>query len=126
RIPNITIIQVNTDGITSMYDKQYDKVYDEICKEWESSTKLILEHVYYSKFVMRDVNSYATQLSNSDKIKYKGAFEIDKVVGNEPAYHKDNSFRIIPIAISDYFFKNIPVEDTIRNHKNIYDFCGRQ
>ena len=126
RIPNITIIQVNTDGITSLYDKQYDKIYDEICKEWESNTNLILEHVYYSKFVMRDVNNYATQLLNDNKIKYKGAFEIDKVVGNEPAYHKDNSFRIIPIAISDYFFKNIPVENTIRNHKNIYDFCGRQ
>jgi len=60
------------------------------------------------------------------KVKYKGAFEVDKVVGSEPAYHKDNSFRIIPLAISEYFVKRIPVEETVKNHTNIYDFCGRQ
>ena len=71
------------------------------------------------------MNNHASLYDNG-KIKYKGAFEINKVVGNEPAYHKDNSFKIIPIAISNYFFKNIKVQDTIYNHNNIYDFCGRQ
>ena len=47
-------------------------------------------------------------------------FEIDK------EYHKDPSFRIIRLALSDYFVKGIAVEETIKNHKNIYDFCGRQ
>lgn len=126
RIPGLTVIQVNTDGITSIYDKQYDGVYDDISKEWEQATRLVLEHVYYSKFVMRDVNNYASKLLDSDKIKYKGAFEIDKVVGSEPAYHKDNSFRIVPLAVSNYFFKDIPIEETIYKHDNIYDFCGRQ
>lgn len=60
------------------------------------------------------------------KVKYKGAFEVDKVVGSEPAYHKDNSFRIIPLAISEYFVNRIPVEETVKKHNNIYDFCGRQ
>lgn len=54
------------------------------------------------------------------KIKYKGRFEIDK------DYHKDNSFKIISLALSDYFFKDIPIERTIKEHTNIYDFCGRQ
>lgn len=125
QIPDIIIIQVNTDGITSIFDKKYNDLYDDICKEWELETKLVLEHAYYTKFVMRDVNNYASLYDNG-KIKYKGAFEINKVVGNEPAYHKDNSFKIIPIAISNYFFKNIKVQDTIYNHNNIYDFCGRQ
>lgn len=51
--------------------------------------------------------------------------------------YKDNSFRIIPLAIQEYFTEGIPVEETIHNHhkngdygktKNygIYDFCGRQ
>jgi len=51
---------------------------------------------------------------------------VDKVVGSEPAYHKDNSFRIVPLALQEYFVNNIPVEHTIKNHTNIYDFCGRQ
>lgn len=65
-------------------------------------------------------------VTTSGKCKYKGAFEVDKVVGSEPAYHKDNSFRIIPLAISEYFTKGISIETTIKNHTNIYDFCGRQ
>ena len=39
--------------------------------------------------------------------------------------HKDSSMRIVPIAISNYFLKGIPVEETIKNHKNIFDFCLR-
>lgn len=60
------------------------------------------------------------------KIKSKGRFEVDKKVGDEPAYHKDNSFRIIPLALERYFSRGIPVEDTIYSCENIYDFCGRQ
>ena len=37
--------------------------------------------------------------------------------------HKDHSMLIVPIALSRYFINGIPVEETIQNHKNIYDFC---
>ena len=40
--------------------------------------------------------------------------------------HKNKSARIIPIALKEYFINDIPVEDTIKNHTNIYDFCIRQ
>lgn len=33
--------------------------------------------------------------------------------------------KIVRIALKNYFFDNIPVEDTILNHDNIYDFCLR-
>ena len=33
--------------------------------------------------------------------------------------------RIVRIALEKYFFDGIPVEDTITQHKNIYDFCLR-
>lgn len=33
--------------------------------------------------------------------------------------------RIVPIALKEYFVNNIPVEETIRNHKDIFDFCLR-
>lgn len=38
--------------------------------------------------------------------------------------HKNKSFSIIPRAIFNYFTKGIPVEDTILNHTNIFDFCA--
>lgn len=124
-LSNIIVLQINTDGITVKIHRSQVLIYYMICDLWQSITNLELEYVDYSKMIIRDVNNYiAVKLDG--KAKYKGAFEIDKVVGNEPAYHKDNSFRIIPIALSDYFIKQIPIEETIFNHKNIYDFCGRQ
>jgi hypothetical protein len=118
-ISNISFIQSNTDGITIKFNKKYYKEVLSICKNWEELTNLKLEYVEYQKMVIRDVNNYLS-IDTKGKIKYKGAFEVDK------DYHKDNSFRIIPLALSNYFIKGIPVEDTIRNHDNIFDYCGRQ
>ena len=124
-IKNATVLQINTDGVTLKIPRDQQEVYYNICKEWEKDTMLELEYVNYSKMIIRDVNNYIA-VKEDGKCKYKGAFEIDKVVGAEPAYHKDNSFRIVPIAISNYFTKGISIEETILNHKDIYDFCGRQ
>lgn len=125
RLKDTTVLQVNTDGITLKIPREQQEIYYQICKEWEFKTNLTLEYVEYSKMVIRDVNNYLA-ISTKGKVKNKGAFEVDKVVGNEPAYHKDNSFKIVPLAIQEYFVNNIPIENTIINHKNIYDFCGRQ
>ncbi len=124
-IPNIIVLGVNTDGITVKFHRKHVELYNFICHEWEQETKLNLEYVEYSKMWIGDVNNYGA-LSTTGKIKNKGRFEVDKFVGNEPAYHKDNSFRIVPLALQEFFTKGIPIEDTITNHRNIYDFCGRQ
>ncbi len=124
-LDDTTVLQINTDGITLKIPRDLEENYYRLCKLWESKTNLELEYAYYSKMVIRDVNNYLA-VTTSGKIKNKGAFEVDKVVGAEPAYHKDNSFRVIPLAIQEYYVNNIPIETTILNHKNIYDFCGRQ
>lgn len=118
-IDNLHVLQSNTDGITIRFQNKDLELIQSICRDWESITNLKLEYKEYSKMIIRDVNNYCA-IDIKNNIKYKGAFEIDK------EYHKDNSFRIIPIALSNYFFNNIPVEETIKNHRNIYDFCGRQ
>lgn len=124
-IPELIMLQVNTDGVTVKILRSSKEAYDKVCVEWEKKTKLTLEYAEYAKMAIRDVNNYIA-ISTKGKVKSKGAFEVDKVVGSEPAYHKDNSFRIVPLAIQEFFEKGIPVEQTIKNHENIYDFCGRQ
>jgi hypothetical protein len=125
QIPNCKILMVNTDGLEVIIRRDQQELYYDICKRWEEKTKLTLEFDDYQKMVIGDVNNYLALYTNGKK-KYKGRFEIDKVVGDEPAYHKDNSFRIVPYALSKFFLENIPVEKTIKEHTNIYDFCGRQ
>lgn len=118
-IQDCTVLQVNTDGITIKIREEALKLYNDICSAWEAQTDLTLEYAYYSKMVIQDVNNYMA-IKTDGKVKYKGSFEIEKEA------YKDTSFKIVQIALSDYFTKGTPVADTIRNHKNIYDFCGRQ
>jgi hypothetical protein len=89
-------------------------ISDELCK----SVGLTYEANYYNKMVIRDVNNYSSQYTNG-KIKHKGDFEIDRDL------HKDPSMKIVRIALEKYFFDGIPVEKTINEHTNIYDFCMR-
>jgi hypothetical protein len=124
-IPNLSLLMFNTDGFEVKIPKKYESLYFNICSEWEKEFKLVLEFDTYSKMWIRDVNNYGC-ITTEGKIKNKGVFEVDKVIGGEPAYHKDNSFRIVSLALQEYFVNNVPIEQTIRNHTNIYDFCGRQ
>ena len=92
-----------------------------ICKEWEKTTNLVLEYAYYSKMVITDVNNYIAVYTNG-KYKCKGSFEFENL-----PLHKNKSALIVRIALFNYFTEDIPIEDTIRNHKNIFDFCiGRR
>lgn len=116
-IPDSTLIQINTDGLTLKLKKEYESMYYDICKEWESITKLQLEYAYYSKMMIRDVNSYIAVYTNG-KTKCKGAYEIENI-----PLHKNKSSLIERIAIYNWFLYNTPIEKTIKEHTNIFDFC---
>lgn len=113
-----SLLQVNTDGVTIRASRKKKEQILAVCKKWEQDTKLTLEYAEYSKMIIRDVNNYIA-VSTSGKVKEKGAFETKK------DWHKDNTFMIIPLAVREYFVNGTPVEKTIREHKNILDFCGR-
>lgn len=87
-----------------------------VCKNWEKKTKLMLEYSYYKMMVIRDVSTYLAVYEDGS-IKHKNAFEIDKEI------YKNPSMRIVPIALEKYFVDEIPVADTIKNHRDIFDFC---
>lgn len=112
------LLMINTDGFECVIPKNKEEKYLELCKEWEELTQLNLEHDKYKKLVLRDVNNYLA-VNEENSIKLKGAFEINKEL------HKDPSFKIVPIAIKEYFVKGTPIEKTIKDHTEIYDFCGR-
>lgn len=118
-ILDLQVLQINTDGITIRIKRCDMQNYIELCQRWEKQTNLTLEYVEYDKMIISDVNNYIA-VKTDGEVKYKGKYEINK------EFHKDNSFKIIPIALSEYFVKGIPIEKTIKNHANVYDFCGRQ
>ena len=110
------LMQGNTDGLTFYIKRSEHDLCKEICTNWEKKTKLMLEYSYYKLMAIMNVSTYIAVYENGD-IKHKNAFEIDKEL------YKNPSMRIVPIALEQYFINNTPVEETIKNHHDIYDFC---
>jgi hypothetical protein len=117
-IPDLQLIMMNTDGFEIYIPREYHEVYHEICKDWELLTKLELEFDEYSKMIISDCNNYISIFSNN-KTKTKGKYEFENI-----PLHKNKSHSIIPRAVYNYWVNNIPVEQTIKNHTNIFDFCA--
>ncbi len=117
-IPDCQLIMMNTDGAEVIMPRKYEDKYQEICLWWEELTQIALEHIEYKSMIIRDVNNYLS-VDIKNKTKCKGIFEFENL-----PLHKNKSFAIIPIAIYNYFVYDKDIEDTIRNHRNIFDFCG--
>lgn len=124
----IQCISANTDGIVCKIPVGKEEMYHSICKQWEETTKFNLEYTEYEKYVCYGVNSYIAfkkGYADSDKsdkakakyIKTKNDFvtdiQIDKGYANP----------VVPKALLYYFADGIPIDEFIRNHDNIYDFC---
>ena len=119
--PELTFLQANTDGITIRIPKHRLEAIRKANEQLTKETALIIEEAFYSKMFIRDVNNYGAVYTDStpehEHIKLKGDFEVDK------EFHKDPSMRIVPLAVKNYFVYGIPVEETIKKDRDIFNFC---
>ena len=115
----IHVISANTDGVTIKIKKELIPLMHKLNEWWCNLTQYELERTDYSKIIFSTVNDYLA-IKTDGEIKKKGDFLTDFEL------HKNKSARVVPIALEQYFVHNIPVEHTIRNHKDLYDFCIRQ
>jgi hypothetical protein len=114
----LELVMMNTDGFEVRIPRAYEETYSSVCKEWESLTKLELEFVDYQKMIISDVNNYIAIYTNG-KTKTKGKYEFKDI-----PLHKNKSHCIIPYSVYNYWVHNINVEETIKGHRNIFDFCA--
>jgi hypothetical protein len=118
QIPDAKLIMMNTDGFEVKIPKAFESIYNNICNKWQKLTNLELEFIDYNKMIISDVNNYIAVDVNG-KIKTKGKYEYKNI-----PLHKNKSHSIIPKAVHDYWVYNTPVETTIKNHTNIFNFCA--
>jgi len=118
-LEGIHVISANTDGVTIQVNKDKLDKMNEINSWWVTLTNYELERTDYSKIIFSTVNDYLA-IKTDGEIKKKGDFLTDFEL------HKNKSARVVPLALEQYYVNNIPIEDTIKNHKNIYDFALRQ
>jgi DNA polymerase elongation subunit (family B) len=115
----IHVISANTDGVTIKVKKELIPLMHQLNDWWCNITQYELERTDYSKIIFSTVNDYLAIMTNGE-IKKKGDFLTDFEL------HKNKSARVVPIALEQYFVHGVPVDVTIRNHQNLYDFCLRQ
>lgn len=120
-LEGIHIVSANTDGIVSHYPLEKEDTYMRVCEEWErqvgNDVDGKLEFAEYKKLIQTSVNVYIA-LKDDGSVKKKGTAFL-----TSHELNKNKSRRIVALALENYFMKEIPVEETIRNHKNIWDFC---
>lgn len=112
----VSVVSANTDGIVVDCPKQHYTKVMELIKEWENKTKLMMEVGHFKALFARDVNSYIA-LKYNGKPKLKGDFsrgDISRNVVNE----------VCLTAAINYLDKQIPIEDTIYNERDIRQFLS--
>lgn len=109
----ISVISSNTDGFVSLMNKDQYPTYDDICFNWELNTGFALEETRYKALYSRDVNNYLAVTEKGSK--GKGIFTLDSIGKNPQA----------PICINsviNLLTKNIPIEKSIRDCKDLTQF----
>ena len=128
----IDCISGNTDGVISMYDKSRHEEVREIISLWESKTDFKTEETQYSSVFSRDVNTYVAVKAeggdeearfNDDKLgcKTKG-FYCERGSALNSILSKNPEVLICSDALISYLKDKTPVEETIRNCKDIRRF----
>lgn len=118
RIPGLSMIQANTDGITFRCPRGHLDHMRSVCQWWQGVTGLELEEALYSRMFIRDVNNYIAEYEGG-KVKRKGAYEY------KMQWHQDPSALIVAKAAEQAMvYGKCPVE-FITQHRDPFDFMLR-
>ncbi len=120
-IPSLEMIQVNTDGIEYIVDRDRLGECDAVSAEWERLTGLELESEDYVAFFQKDVNNYLC-VDAHGTVKCKGAFEYQHGLGYGDGWHKNQSCKIVAIAAEALLVHCTPVADTVAACDNAFHF----
>ena len=117
KVPNLKMININTDGVGFIYPRVYKSHIDAVCVWWEQVTMLNLETDEFTKFVQRDCNNYTGV--QDGKVKRKGAYEYN--VG----LHQNHSALVIQKAVEAHLIYDKSIAEFIHSHEDVYDFFLR-
>ena len=127
-IPELKLIQVNTDGLTVKVPKRFESNVMQAAAWWEKYTGLDLERADYSKMFVRDVNNYFA-VTTDGEIKRKSAYCHVSPIHNpkkfELDWHKNHGGLCIPKAVEAFLLHQTPVEKYLRESADLFDFCFR-
>ena len=131
-VNGVRLIQANTDGIIFDYDRKQEKKVQEVVSEWEERTGMHMEYTDIKRIVQKNVNNYAmvsgeTYLfRDGEKIVTKEDKDKEVFKGKwmKPTEMDSGScqYPILATALRENVLRGTPVEETVRNCKDISQF----
>ena len=118
----IHVISANTDGIVIKLPRDKFNVYKEITDRWNETNKMGADYEEYQMIASRDINNYF-DIQKDGTTEYKGALDPKQYLKE---LKKGYDAPVVAIAVFEYLVNNVPVMTTLRNHKDILDFCKTQ
>jgi hypothetical protein len=115
------VLSANTDGVVVQYFAEDLEKLRSVYRGWESYTAFNLEEKFYTRYLRRDINNYIA-ITTEGKKKFKGAFTPQE----EKELLKAFKYPITTQALVDYFLYDKPIQETIRNCEDPYEFCFSQ
>lgn len=125
------VISANTDGIVTLVPRDKYSLYISICNNWEYKLNFNLEYTHYERYIRMNVNHYmvlkATDPTKSVPVKKMMKF---KGIMNPYLYTEEltKGFNnpIVSQAVFNYYIKDIPIMDSLKECKDITEFCSTQ
>lgn len=119
-IPDLKIVQLNTDGIMIEFDDSHYPEVKALVDEWQQRTGFELEEDSIKSIAQKDVNNYV-EVQSDGTPKAKGGYLV-KGIAKAGAFKVNNDACIVATAIKEYFVNGTPVEETINNCNDITQF----
>jgi hypothetical protein len=117
-IDDLSLIQVNTDGLTVRVRRSQKMMVDLVRSAWEVRTGLQLEEAIYKSMMIRDVNNYIAVYENGST-KRKGAYEYNM------GWHQNAGGLVIAKVAEKVLVDNAPIRQTLEQWPDIMDFMLR-
>lgn len=118
KVPQMTLVQSNTDGIILHHPTEYTEHVNNVCDWWMRVTQLNLECEEIDAVYQRDVNNYV-QVGTDGKVKRKGCYEY------KYQWHQDPSAMIVPKAAEAALVHGKDIREFISSHRDPFDFMCR-
>lgn len=115
-LEGVEVVSANTDGIVVYVERERRDVVDAVAWDWMLDTTYGLEETNYKAIASRNVNNYLA-VTTDGRTKGKGCFA-------SPGLSKNPDFQIVYEAVIKKVSEGIPVEDTIRNCKDLTKFLS--
>lgn len=124
-IPDLEIIQANTDGVTIRVARSQLGAVKDVKSIWSQGTALDLEEVTYKSMWIRDVNNYLA-VTDKGKVKAKGAYAYPESESDyDGNWNKNYSCMIIPKVVRNVLINSTNIYDELfkaMHNNQVHDF----